>query len=385
MRVPRSLPVLGALLGALIIAAPTSAATWGPIHTIASDGWLVDGRSLAVTGSVAHIVYTSGGNLIYRRSVNGGLSWGSQILLAHDAGSQKFNLAELSADGPHVFVLYHSYQGTGEKFWLRRSVNGGKSWKAAQLIASATGGDLGQAAIAVGGKYGYIYWTDRANGAIEARQSADDGATWNGPFTTGFTFVTNGGGAEGYVRAAASGARAYVAWIFKQGPDSSSGKGIVVRRTVNGGATWSNNLPLTPTTTVVQLQASFSLAASGKNLIASYTRKSAAVGIARSSDGGKSIHNANLPGTDAYQYHAVTLHGAAAKFVGQKYADNHLLERRSADGGATWSNGSDIATPSTQVGAIEIATGTKGDVVAWWQLAMFPFLPTPIRTRFASK
>jgi hypothetical protein len=70
-------------------------------------------------------------------------------VLAAPAGNTYYALGIIAASGNRVFTLYESSQPTGYRFWLRRSLDGGQTWKTPQVIASAANAVLGQAAIAV--------------------------------------------------------------------------------------------------------------------------------------------------------------------------------------------------------------------------------------------
>jgi hypothetical protein len=364
MRFSRPLAIVGPLFAALLLATPASAFSWGPVRTLANAGNVMDGRGLAVTGSVAQAVYQDVTNVTYRRSTNGGRSWSAPVALATSTATVHDGQGIIAAWGNRVYVLYERRDPNGYRFSLRRSIDGGTTWKPAQTIATSPTASLGEAAIAAAGKRAYIAWTDHTSGGIDMRETVDGGSHWNGPFTVAVTFNTTGNGKEGYVRLAASGLRAYVGWIQTMTADYH-GQGIKLRRSVDGGSNWLGQQTLTPNLLNYGGTA-FSLAASGTHLVAGYVRESGIAGIARSNDGGKTLHHADLPGTQAYRWAAVGVHDAQAVFVGVTATALPEIDRRSSsDGGAHWSAVQIATKPPHGALSLSTAVGTLGTVMTW--------------------
>jgi hypothetical protein len=214
MNRPRRLLFPTVALLTLLLASSANASSWGPIRTLAQAGRFQLPQSVAVTGSVAHLVYMTNGNVIYRRSPNGGASWLAATTIVKRTSTFHPIVAMVAASGLRVSVVFEAFQTSPsvDGLWLRRSVDGGHSWLPRTLIASGPFGVFGHMAVAVSGKHGYVAWTDSQSSGIAMRVSADGGAHWNGPFTVGVSAFLSASGHDGYVQLAAAGSNAYVAW-----------------------------------------------------------------------------------------------------------------------------------------------------------------------------
>jgi hypothetical protein len=377
MRIPRPTTILVGVLASLLIASPVAASSWGPIRTPSGAGILSGSRSLAVSGSVAHLVYTHAGTVVYRRSAGGGNAWANPFVLATNSATSHPGLATIAASGSRVFVLYESSVfPSGAQLWLRRSLDGGATWKSKQLIASTDQWEYGQSSIAVAGKRAYIAWTNTDSGVIDMRESADDGLTWNGPFGIAVTFFKQGNDADGRVQLAASGERAYVAWI--QTGIGTNGNGIRLRRTMDGGVNWGSLRILTDDE--LGYAGIFTLAASGPYVLANYVRKSGSIAIARSSDSATTLSHSDLETGTSYGYSAIALSGPIARFVVARADDSGIDYRTSPDGGATWSGSSSVAKTPAGVTNLAVGAGTAGTIVAWFDQDAF-IINVPVHTR----
>jgi hypothetical protein len=177
-----------ALALALLIVLPGDvlAITWGPNRQLTNtviDG--VDSRAcrggLAATSiDVVHTGYDTtnfvsnpiDAGVWYRRSLNGGATWGSPVRIA--TGGYCLGL---TGSGQAINVLWRN-----DSLWLRHSSDGGTSWgDPVELAVPNAGLPVGDGRIAQFGSRLAVTWVDPSTGAVYLRRSGDGGATWDAP------------------------------------------------------------------------------------------------------------------------------------------------------------------------------------------------------------
>lgn len=195
----------------------TSVGSGGLVHEIAGLGLDVDSVWLD----------RDTGQLRYAHSADGGASFGSSILLS-SAAADSVSVAR----GPNglVAVAYESNAGIS----VRVSNNGGTSFANAKTVASGGAGFLPQ--VAIGNTDIYVAWVTEATQSspfkLHMRRSVNGGASWK----TASTVATNVD--DNAFSVTASGTHAYIAY--------TTTAGISYRRTLNSGGNWSAAQSLSP-------------------------------------------------------------------------------------------------------------------------------------------
>jgi hypothetical protein len=186
------------------------------------------GTSVDVVGSNATDSF-GGTELLYLRSTDSGVSFGAPVQLTHVSPG---HIAARVARGPNGLVAVVWHEGSTNRIRARVSTNGGSSFGSARTLATISADYVRLPVVAVGNGVVYAaYFID--NRQIRMRRSLDGGVTWK----TATTVANNGSLRETIDALAltAEGSAAYVGYAFK----NSSGIGIRYRRTTDKGATWS--------------------------------------------------------------------------------------------------------------------------------------------------
>jgi len=132
---------------------------WGADTRLTNNAGASDDASISVSGSVIHVAWKDNrdGNLeaYYKRSVNGGLSWESDVRLSTTNGQTWYT--SVAASGQNVHLVYNDYTN-GALLFHCRSSNGGISWNTYQL----SNHNLGEfrPSIIMQDTAVYIVWTD---------------------------------------------------------------------------------------------------------------------------------------------------------------------------------------------------------------------------------
>ncbi|MBA3829115.1 MAG: T9SS type A sorting domain-containing protein [Taibaiella sp.] len=159
--------------------------TWNTAKPITDTMGSASFPAIAVSGATVHVVWMDTSlhrkASFYKRSLDGGNTWGATYVLDSDT---KF-WPGLAASGPLVVVSLNKEIISGNtEVYFRRSLNNGTTWDTLQRISNANGRSE-DPAIAALGKNVYLSWNDNRNSAnmqTYYRHSANSGLTW-GPET----------------------------------------------------------------------------------------------------------------------------------------------------------------------------------------------------------
>ena len=196
-----------------------------------------------------HVVWydNSSGNsqIYYKRSTDGGLNWETEIRLSEDPAFREHPAVAVS--GSHVYVVWHDSRNGGLNIFFKRSTDGGATW-GPDFQLTGTGADA-HASIAASESQIHVVWGDNTTGHAEiyTRRSTDFGATWDGerrlsdlPFDSWVPTV------------AVSGKDVYAAWVdtrdgneeeyLKRSTDSGRSWGPDTRMTHNAANSWAPSI-----------------------------------------------------------------------------------------------------------------------------------------------
>lgn len=159
--------------------------SWGAdtrLTNNASTGW---DPSISVSDSVVHVLWWDNrdGNyeLYYKRSTDFGNSWGTDTRLTIDNASSEF--CNLSNSGSVVHVTWNDNRDGNQEIYYKRSTNAGLTWGADIRLTNDPGTSRRSFALP-SGEYLHIAWGDNRDGNYEIyyKRSTDKGVTW-GPDT----------------------------------------------------------------------------------------------------------------------------------------------------------------------------------------------------------
>lgn len=163
---------------------------WGESTLLSDDGnraarTAQRGFSIATDGDRVHAIYQSvisreNGEVYYRRSDDGGLTWGTPQRLTHHEG--RAMAPNIAVKGDDVYCVWRDtrFDQDGELYFIR-STDGGDSWEGAVRL---TEDDVRTAApnMAVVGDSVTITWEDygmaNKRSDVEILRSADAGRSW---------------------------------------------------------------------------------------------------------------------------------------------------------------------------------------------------------------
>lgn len=177
--------------------------TWGADTRLTNDTSVSDRSNINTSGSIVHVTWddTRHGNreIFYKRSTDGGLNWSADTRLTNNSFSSTLPFITSSSDDVHI-VWYDNRDGNSEIYY-KRSQNGGISWNADIRLTNNTAFS-GVATTAVFDKALHVVWNDERDGNYEIyyKLSTDGGNSWgidtrltNNPSYSEFAFLTISG------------------------------------------------------------------------------------------------------------------------------------------------------------------------------------------------
>ncbi|MBI4721822.1 MAG: hypothetical protein HY769_02285 [Candidatus Stahlbacteria bacterium] len=138
--------------------------------------------SVAVQDSVIHIVWhdfrNGYGEIYYKRSMDNGNNWGADIRVTNDNGSSKY--PSIAVQGSIIHIVWEEGRDGNDEIYYKQSMNNGTNWGAdTRITNNSSYSDY--PSIAVWDSVIHIVWMDRRDGNYEIyyKRSTDNGMFWD--------------------------------------------------------------------------------------------------------------------------------------------------------------------------------------------------------------
>jgi len=192
--------------------------SWGPDTKLIEPG---GSPSVSVSGSVVHVVWNALGKTSYKRSKDGGLTWEASILLSIE--NVITNSPSLSVSGSSVHVAWlDSRNSLKYEIYYKHSADSGVTWEAdTRLTTNYTSATL-FSSVAASGSDVHVVWDDNRDGNYEIyyKGSKDGGLSWGAD-----TRLTNNAALSWHPYISASTRAVHVVWT-----DNRDGSDIYYKR-----------------------------------------------------------------------------------------------------------------------------------------------------------
>jgi hypothetical protein len=216
-------------------------ATWGPDIRLTNDPGISWYSSIALSGGNVNVVWQDnrdGNKEIYcKLSTDGGSGWYGDLRLTNNSASSEYPSA--AASGSNVHVVWQDNQDGNWEIYHMRSTDGGFNWQAQNRLTFNTAVS-NSPCVSVSGLNVHVVWEDTRDGGnwcIYYKHSADGGVNW-GPDTR-LTFET----ASNLPSVFAAGSDVHIVW--KDNRDFNPE--IYYKHSLDGGNSWSADTRLTVT------------------------------------------------------------------------------------------------------------------------------------------
>ncbi len=188
--------------------------TWGPDVRLSEDAAWREHPAIAASGNHVYVVWhdarNEGLDIYFKSSADGGLTWSGETQLTSDGSSAH---ASIAAQGENVQVIWGSHQdGPQAEIYTSHSTDAGLNWAVATRLSDLPY-DSWVPTIAVSGQQVYAAWVDTGDGNEEEyfRRSTDGGVTW-GPIVR----LTNNRANSWAPSIVASGDTVHLVWFDQQ-------------------------------------------------------------------------------------------------------------------------------------------------------------------------
>jgi len=206
--------------------------SWGTDTRLTNKtGWTYN-PSVAVSGSVVHVVWTDNRNgnyeIYYKRSTDAGVNWGADIRLTNNTA---FSLdPSVAVSGSVVHVVWNDNRDGNREIYYKHSIDGGVSWGTDIRLTNSSPYSM-SASITVSGSVAHVVWYDKRDGNQEIyyKRSTDAGVNWGADVR-----LTNNDFGSIYPSIAVSGSVVHVVWT-----DNRNGNyEIYYKRSTDAGVSW---------------------------------------------------------------------------------------------------------------------------------------------------
>ncbi len=236
---------------------PDQGLSWGPdtrLTTSSGTSWF---STIAVSSPQVHVVWMDNrdGNyeIYYKRSADGGISWAADMRLTTDTSHSQF--ASITASGSVLNVIWQDARDGNTEIYNKRSVDGGLTWGSDIRLTNDTAASM-FASISSADSIVNVSWEEYRDGNAEIynKFSIDGGISWSTDMR-----LTNNPAESFSPSVSMSGTNINLVWY-----DTRDGNAeVYYKRSTDGGVTWGIDTRLTNNTSGSYHP---SIIASGSNL-----------------------------------------------------------------------------------------------------------------------
>jgi len=216
---------------------------WGTDTRLTNNPGISNYPSVAVSGSVVHVVWSDSRDtgIYYKRSIDGGISWGADERLTNITAAFATSFrTSVSVSGTFVHVVWHDLRDGNIEVYYKRSTDGGASWGGDTRLTNHTGQSVNPS-VTVSGSIVHVVWEEQRDGNPEIyyKRSSDGGLSW-GPDTR----LTNSAGNSRFASVSVSGSVVHVVWREQRDGNME----IYYKNSSDGGTSWGADTRLTNNT-----------------------------------------------------------------------------------------------------------------------------------------
>ncbi len=218
----------------------SAGASWGPDTRLTTHDSISAYPSMAVQDTILHVVWfddrDSSYEIYYKRSLNNGTTWGSDIRLTADDNDTS-NFASVAAQGTNVHVVWFDTRDGNSEIYYKRSANNGTDWSVDTRLT--TDNAVSQfPSIAAEGSSVHVVWQDNRDGNREIyyKRSLDGGTTWGQDVR-----LTNAAQESVYPSIAVRDSNVYIVWKDQRDGNEE----IYYKCSTDNGTTWRSDTNLT--------------------------------------------------------------------------------------------------------------------------------------------
>lgn len=213
--------------------------SWGPDVRMSNASGLSEGAKVTVTGAIVHVVWFDHRNgnyeIYYKASGDAGVNWSPEVRLTNNSGASQD--PSVSVSGPDVHLVWKDDRDGNMEIYYKSSSNGGANWGPDTRLTYNNAGSHNPC-ISTTGDILHLTWTDQRDGNFEIyyKASGDRGVNWSPD-----SKLSNNGGSSITSSVFVSGPYVHAVWC----DDRDGNYEIYYRFSANGGFSWGEETRLT--------------------------------------------------------------------------------------------------------------------------------------------
>jgi len=215
---------------------------WGADVRLTNSSDFSGYPSISVSGLVIHVVWEDSRNgnseIYYKRSTDSGINWGIDTRLTSNTASS--TIPSISVSGSAVYVVWRDDRSDqfGDIFY-KRSTDGGVSWGSDLSLTISNNSYSAYPSISISGTFIHVVWHDSRDGNSEIyyKRSTDNGITWGSD-----TRLTNNISSSTFPNVSVAGSLVHIVWNDDRIGNSNR---IYFKRSSDGGISWGSDTRLT--------------------------------------------------------------------------------------------------------------------------------------------
>ena len=218
---------------------PDAGATWGADMRLTTNPANSLSPSLAVVDKQVHLTWfdqRDGNNEVYyKRSEDGGTSWGPDTRLTSNLSSSIY--PAIAASKATVHIAWEEHRDGNGEIYYKGSTDGGITWGTDTRLTNNSAHSFSPS-VAASGSDVNVAWFDQRDGNFEIydKHSSDGGSGWGGDKR-----VTNNPAVSNYPSVSMSGSNVDLVWFDERDGNTE----IYYNRSTDRGETWGTDLRLT--------------------------------------------------------------------------------------------------------------------------------------------
>lgn len=210
--------------------------------SISSTSFYNSSNCVASNGNLVHVVWWDSRNsdpeIYYKRSTDGGVTWGTDTRLTNSSGDS-YN-PSIALSGQTVYVVWYDgrHLPTPYEIYFKSSTDGGTTWGPDTRLTNDSY-NSGNPVLSVSGSVLHLMWFNQlpsTNDEIYYKRSTDGGITWSADMR-----LTNAPNYSENPSIAVSGSVVHAVWYDNRDPFFE----IYYKRSTDAGLTWGPDIALT--------------------------------------------------------------------------------------------------------------------------------------------
>jgi hypothetical protein len=320
-------------------------ASFGKIINLSNDPGDSYNPHLVIDGKNVYVVWVDGtpgpyGNpdIFFRRSTNGGTTFDTTINISNNPGFS--SQPQIAVSGSYVYVVWRDNTLGNEEIFFKRSINNGASFGSSVYLSDNSTKPINsiRPQIVANANNVYVVWSkgnfDQGRTNVLFKRSIDNGAS----FGRTLNISNNATTLSTLQKISVLSNRVYIVWAEGQ----FDKRQIFFKRSIDGGATFSNTTKITNATSGDSFNPQ--IAAANNNVYLLWQNNSGNVNkqlfFKRSIDGGATFGNTTKLSGDMKDSADQLLHSSGnniyAIWDDNSIGNSQIFFKRSIDGGATF-------------------------------------------------